>query len=193
MTLWLVGGLASLLIAGAYLSIAWIIQGGLTRTRQWRRNPLGVATFCIFLTCGVGHALHAEHLLVGAATADATGLALREVFGVWHVILVELFTGGVAIWYLSQRRRYGALLSVAVFEDVDERQRTALEVNDDIIQGLVTARLALDLDDPDEARRGLDHALEASREVMDRLLEPVNFHGGVRGGDLRRRTSAKPS
>ncbi len=189
MNLWLLGGVANVAIAGCYLTIAWITQAGLTRTHQWGRNRLGAATFLIFLSCGIGHGLHAEHLLISAQVADAGGLAIREAFGSWHVVGVELVTAGAAIWYLSQRRRYGALLSVAVFEDVSERQRTALEVHDDIIQGLVTARLAMELGDVEQATRAIDSSLSASRGVIDRMLEPVD----VKAGDLRRRRSARPT
>jgi signal transduction histidine kinase len=193
MNMWLIGGLASTVVTVCYFSISWIIAKGLTRTHQWGRNPLGVATCAIFLTCGIGHGLHAEHLLLGASGTGQTAIAVQEVFGAWHVITIDLITAVVGVWYLNLRHRYAALLSVSVFEDVDERQRTALEVNDDIIQGLVTARLALELDDPEEAKRGIDQALTSSREVMDRLMEPINLRGGARGGDLRRQRSARPS
>ena len=97
MSLWLIGGIVNLVVAACYLAIGWIIQGGLSSTHQWRRNPLGVATFCIFLSCGLGHGLHAEHLLIGARVASPEGLALREAFGSWHVIAVEVATAGAAI------------------------------------------------------------------------------------------------
>lgn len=185
---------ANAIVAVAYLVIAAIIARGLSRTRQWRRNPLAVATCAIFLTCGIGHAVHVEHLLFAVGGPPRAAAVIRTVFGEWHQIAIDVVTAAVAVYYLTQRRRYGVLLAGnRMFEDLDDRQRTALEVHDDVIQGIVTARLALDLGDTQEARRGLDAALASSRQVVDRLLEPAIASDRLRGGDLRRRSAATPT
>jgi len=70
------------------------------------------------------------------------------------------------------------------------RQRHALEVNDDIIQGLAVADLALNLDDYDKAREAIAGTLTAARRfVTDLLSDGANADDGVTisPGDLRRR------
>jgi PAS domain S-box-containing protein len=71
------------------------------------------------------------------------------------------------------------------------RQRHALEVNDDIIQGLAVADLALNLEDYDKAREAIADTLMAARRFVTDLLGAA---GGsedavrISPGDLRRRT-----
>lgn len=68
------------------------------------------------------------------------------------------------------------------------RQRHALEVNDDIIQGLAVADLALNLDAYDKAREAVATTLAAARQfVTDLLGEATNVD--ISPGDLRRRSA----
>ena len=70
------------------------------------------------------------------------------------------------------------------------RQRHALEVNDDIIQGLAIADLALNLEDYDKASIAIADTLTAARRfVTDLLGDGAKAGGGVTiaPGDLRRR------
>jgi PAS domain S-box-containing protein len=66
------------------------------------------------------------------------------------------------------------------------RQRHALEVNDDIIQGLAVADLALNLDDYDKARRAISSTLAAARRFVTDLLGDVGEAIPIAPGDLRR-------
>jgi len=72
------------------------------------------------------------------------------------------------------------------------RQRHALEVNDDIIQGLAVADLALSLDDYGKARDAIADTLTAARRFVTALLGDATDTAGavtISPGDLRRRTS----
>ena len=72
-------------------------------------------------------------------------------------------------------------------------QRQALEVNDDIVQGLAVADFALNLEDYDKARTAIADTLAAARRfVTDLLVDTGGSDGAVAisPGDLRRRTSA---
>ena len=51
-----------------------------------------------------------------------------------------------------------------LFEDLRQREQQALELNDNVLQGLVVAKMALDLDEPDKADEALDR--------LDRLGQP---------------------
>jgi signal transduction histidine kinase len=186
---WIVSVVGNATVAVAYAFIAFFIGRGLSRTDQWRRNSLAVATFLIFASCSLGHAVHAEHLLF--ASAAAHGADPRGLMATWPSALLEMATASIAVYYVTLRNRYGILLAGnRMFDDLDDRQRTALEVHDDVIQGLVTAKLALDLGDMAEASRGIEHALENTRKVVDRLMVPVTATGGIRPGELRRQGPA---
>ena len=139
---------ANLVIAAAYLGITFAILRPLFATVQWRTNRLGTATAAIFFTCAVHHGAHAIHMLVPAfGIEDPAGLALRQAFH-WPVVVWDFIGAGVAIYYWSLRRTYGALMHGAkLFDDMKERQRQALELNDNIVQGLVAADMALRLDE----------------------------------------------
>ena len=52
---------------------------------------------------------------------------------------------GVALYYLSLRGSYASVLRGAqLFEDMKVRERQALEINDNIVQGLSVAKYALE-------------------------------------------------
>ncbi len=66
------------------------------------------------------------------------------------------------------------------------RQQHALEVNDDIIQGLAVADLALNLEDYDKAREAIASTLMAARRFVTDLLGTADAVP-IAPGDLRRR------
>jgi hypothetical protein len=55
--------------------------------------------------------------------------------------------------------------------DAERRRRDAVEINDDVVQGLVVARLAVEVGDLEAAAAALDRTLEAARKIMADLLE----------------------
>ncbi len=69
------------------------------------------------------------------------------------------------------------------------RRRQALEINDSVVQGLVAASYALQLEDHEQASAHITGTLAAARGMMDDLLEPPDgSHLGP--GDLVRSTPA---
>jgi hypothetical protein len=92
----------------------------------------------------------------------------------------------------------GLLLgAVAVFADITElkrgeaaNQRRALEINDDVVQSVSAARMALDLNRLDDVREALTTALVASRRVVNDLLAGEDEKTALRPGGLRRRDPA---
>jgi PAS domain S-box-containing protein len=69
-----------------------------------------------------------------------------------------------------------------------QRRRQALEINDNVVQGLTSAAYALDQHDDRAARSYLDRTLTAARHMMDDLLEPRGQQ--IRPGDLIRQQPA---
>ena len=55
--------------------------------------------------------------------------------------------------------------------DSERRRRDALEINDDVIQGLVVARMALEVGDIATATAAIDRTLDAARHIVAELLE----------------------
>ena len=66
----------------------------------------------------------------------------------------------------------------------DEREREALDIHDNIVQGLAEAQLAFDLGRPEQARDAVDRTLAQARRIVTELM------GDPEPGDLRRATPA---
>lgn len=176
----------------AYFAIVAAILVPLVREKQLRANRLGTATALIFFTCAVHHGSHSVHMLLPSfGLAESTGLPMRTAFDDPTAVLWDVFTAAVGIYYWSLRRTYGALMSGAkLFDDLKERQRQALEINDGIVQGLTAAKLSLDLDRTDVTREALESTLASARNLITELLGEVNERPGFHAGDLRRSRAA---
>jgi len=92
-----------------------------------------------------------------------------------------------AVADVTEHRRLVAQLEQerAQAQQRDDRMRTALEVNDTIVQGLVTAEMTLDLGQQARARQILAATSLRARELIGELT------GDVRAGMLRRDTPAR--
>jgi hypothetical protein len=192
MSQWMIGAAANGVIMVAYLAIAFSILNGIAGTGQWRDNPLAVATGAIFLTCGIGHGLHFTHLLLPALGADGqVGEAARTEFNSWHAWAWDAVTAGVAVWYWTLRGRFPALVrGAALFEDMRQRQRQALEIHDNVVQGLAKTKLSLDLGRTEEGEREVEETLAASRKIISDLLGEPGSEMELGPGDLRREVAA---
>jgi hypothetical protein len=169
---WNVGMVCNAIIAVAYLLIALAIVVPLARSRQLRTNPLGAATAAIFFTCAVHHGSHSVHMLLPSFGADDTqGLAMRAAWG-WPLALWDVVGALVAVYYWSLRRNYSSLMQGAkLFEDLREREQQALELNDTVLQGLVVAKMALDLDQVDKANAALTTSIASASRIITGLLD----------------------
>ena len=190
---WVLGALANGLILVAYVVIAYLILGRLVRTNQLWSNKLALATGLIFLTGRIGHGHHLYHLLMPSlGSSSATGDGARTAFD-WHLSVGDTLTAAVAVAYLSLRSRLGPLLRGAMIaEDLRHRQRQAIEINDEVLQGLVVAKLAFETGDGDAAQRALDDTMLAARSIVTELLGDEGSDLELRAGDLRRTHAARP-
>ena len=188
--LWEVITAANIAIAAAYFAISWIIFRGLRATGQLGSNKLATATALIFFTCAVHHGSHALHMLLPSfGVDDAKGLALRESWH-WQTAVWDIFGAAVAFFYLSLRGSYASVLRGAqMFEDFKVRERQALEINDNIVQGLAVARMALDSGDDADTRRAIEDTLRRSQVLISELLGADEV-AAIGPGDLRRREAA---
>ena len=69
------------------------------------------------------------------------------------------------------------------------RRRQALEINDNLVQGLVAALYTQEMGEADTSGTYLQRTLTAARAMMDDLLEPLDGEG-LQPGDLVRSTAA---
>jgi hypothetical protein len=164
---WMLGAACNAVIAVAYFMISFAIARPLVKSRQLRSNAMGAATAAIFLTCAVHHGAHVVHMLMPYAGVDLRqGTAMRTAWGP-ELALWDLVGALVASYYWTLRGGFGAgSSSPQLFKDQHEREQRALELNDAVLQGMVVARLALDLG---ERRRGLS-ALDGSIEAASRMI-----------------------
>lgn len=168
---WQVGLVANAAIALAYFLITLAIVVPLARSNQLRSNPLGAATAAIFFTCAVHHGTHSVHMLLPSfGVDDSQGLAMRTAWG-WPLATWDVVGAVVAAYYWSLRRNYSSLMQGAkLFEDLREREQQALELNDSVLQGLVVAKMALDLDQPERAQQALSTSIDSASRMITDLL-----------------------
>lgn len=168
---WVIGLAANATIAAAYLAVAVLLGVTALRTDQWRTNPLGLATVLLYVTCGGGHAVYALQLAdVALGNATAAGEGARVLYAEWHMWAWDVLTAAVGVTYWTMRKRFpGLVTGAAVFEDLRIRQKRALEINDDIVQGLVRAKLSLELQRDGEARAALAETRLAGERIIHDL------------------------
>lgn len=168
---WVIGLVCNAIIAFAYLLICLAIVVPLARSKQLRSNPLGAATASIFFSCAVHHGIHAVHMFLPTlGLDDEKGLAMRSAWD-WPLSLWDVVGAGVAIYYWTLRRSYSSLMEGAqLFQDLRQREQQALELNDTVLQGLVVAKMALDLDDTKRAHESLTVSIDQASRIITELL-----------------------
>jgi hypothetical protein len=188
---WEISAAANAVIGIAYLIIAYIILGGLIRTNQLTSNKLGLATGLIFLTCGVHHGTHSFHMLIPAfGIHDQQALDLRASWH-WPSVGWDIIGAGVALYYLSLRGSYASVLRGAqLFEDMKVRERQALEINDNIVQGLSVAKYALDQGEDEKSQKAVEETLKKARMIITELLGDEDSEVALGPGELRRQRPA---
>lgn len=182
--LWQLGLAMNAIISVAFLGVAVMLLTNAIKTKHVRNNPLGVATTVLYITCGGGHVVHTLQLLdVPLGRATAAGFAIQaEYVANPHMIVIDVLTAIAGVTYWLMRKRFPALVSgAAVFEDLRERQRRALEINDNVVQGLVRAKLALDIGERKEGDAAVADTLARARHIITDLLGDEDIEkGGLR-------------
>lgn len=173
---WQLGLVSDAVMAVLCLLIALAIVVPLARSHQLRTNPLGVTTAAIFVACSMHLGAHSVALMLPTLGLESSrGLALRESWG-WPMAVWDAAGALVAIYYWTLRRNYASLdRGAQLFEDVRRREQQALELNDSVLQGLVVAKMALDLDDPDRAAEALTSSIDSASRIITNLLGSEDF------------------
>lgn len=186
--LWHVAVLATTVMWTCYGSIAAFMIFGLLKDRQWATNYLGVATAVIFITCTTSHGMHVMHSLLPAVGTDMVlGTAARRAFGDPRLVAINLFAAVVAVWYLSLRNRFKVVWrGAALFEDMRERQKRAMELNDDVVQNITQAKLHLAQGNREEAIELIEESLEDSKQITTDILGEQGSELGFGPGEIHR-------
>ena len=95
----------------------------------------------------------------------------------------------VAVYLRDAASRIEREAVAAHFAEAQLKRRQALEINDNVVQGLVAAVYALDQGQVESSADYLRRTLSAARAMMDDLLEPLGGEG-LRPGDLVRTAPA---
>jgi hypothetical protein len=103
----------------------------------------------------------------------------------WVMLTGTLVIAGLLVGRLSGqlRRQSAALAERRISED---REQRALEINDNLVQGLSVAKYALETGDVEQGRRAVEETLERAREMIGEQLAEAAPEG-VRPGDLVRK------
>lgn len=184
---WQIGLIANGVVAVAYMLIVIVILRPLIAGRQLRSNLLGTATAAIFFTCAVHHGGHVVHMLLPYARVEtAQGLALRASYD-WEAAAWDVVTAAVGVYYWTLRRGYaGEPKGATLFEDLRQREKEGLDLNDSVLQGMVVARMALDVGQKDTAVAALDASIAAASAMISDLLGA----GTARGEQVLLRSEA---
>lgn len=168
---WVLAAIANGVVTLAYISISFHILRGVRQGGSLRDNPLGTATGLIFATCAAGHAGHLAHLLDPAT--QAASAAIYD----WHLGWIDAVTATIATRYWLLRRRLPALVhGTALFEDLNQRRRQALTIHDQIVQQLVTAKLAVELGEIQQGIAALERGLDSARQIVTTLVEDETLY-----------------
>lgn len=131
----------------------------------------------------------------GTTGVHAPGLDGRELTLDLVTVLVKPDDGDatgenlVAVFLRDAKPRLEREALAAHFAEAQLKRRQALEINDNVVQGLVAALYALEQGQVENSANYLEDTLAAARTMMDDLLEPLGGEG-LRPGDLVRSAPA---
>lgn len=190
--LWWLAAAANVVMIVVYSVIGYTIWSNVARGRQWRSNPLAVSMGAIFVVCTLGHGAHLVHAFLPSFGSDLElGRAARATFTDWRFVAWDVTTAIVAVWYLSLRGRLKLVWrGAALFEDMKERQRHALDMHDSVVQGLAKAKLALDVGNRAEGMQYIEETLADSKRIITDILGEEGSEIALGAGRLRRKASA---
>lgn len=187
---WIAGLFINGVIMVAFGAVAALIAYDLSRERQWSNNPLAAATVVLYISCSGSHGVRALQLLDPVVGGDSVaGFAAQYEYGWLHMSALDALTAFAGIWYWTMRATFPSLVrGTAVFEDLRQRQLRALEINDNIVQGLVEAKLALEMNEQNIGQERLDKTLTKAKNIITDLLgEESPSDAAPQPGGLRRR------
>lgn len=89
-------------------------------------------------------------------------------------------------WRLNEDAHKRAEAYAVRLREGELRRRQVLEINDNVVQGLVVAKYALDADDAGAAREAVERTLDSARHIIGDLLHDAELSALLNPGDLVR-------
>ncbi|MDQ4065952.1 MAG: hypothetical protein M3161_07890 [Actinomycetota bacterium] len=150
--------------------------------------------------------LEEARLLLSAATADEHErlrpdlVSLKYNFG-WLLVKTGPYTTFFGREEIQLLGALGALANLAIervraeelkvqLAQTQLRRQQALEINDNIVQGLAVAKYAFELEQYDRARAAVEGTLTAARKIISDLLEELGDEAEILPGSLQRDVAA---
>ena len=196
--IWMLTAAANAVMVVIYALISISMIRAIISGQQLRSNPLLTATAAVFVTCTLGHGAHLVHAVFATATFWGDGglgpaEAVRAAFGDMRLVVWDVFTAIVAIYFYTLRSRFAIVYrGAALCEDMEKREIDAKDLQDNVVQGLAHAKMALELGQRDEGYKAIDDTLTASRRIMTELLGQAGSELDLGAGDIRRKAPAGP-
>ena len=178
--------------------ITW--NEGAQRIKGWTADEIVGRHFSTFYTedaIASDHPAHELEIAEREGRYEEEGWRVRKDGTLFwaNVVITALFEDGELGGFgkvtrdLTERRRNEEELreARAQLERRTLSQRQALEINDNILQGLVLAQYALERDDRETQERAIASTLTEARRIISELLAQAE----VKSGELRRLTGTE--
>lgn len=185
--MWKFSAPANGVAACAYLVIAVSLAVRYLRSRGAPGSRFALAGGLVFIALGVDRGARSLRMLLPVVGVyERRGGEAREIADEVPLLLLASLVTGAGLYYWSFHRRYGMWLPGANrFRDLRSRRRHTLDNADSVIQGLVVAQTANDLNERKITADALTATLKVAREIVRDLLD-TGGQAPIEGGDLRR-------
>ncbi|HEV2686432.1 MAG TPA: MASE1 domain-containing protein [Actinomycetota bacterium] len=150
----------------------------------WRFQQAGAAPVTLIMTV----------VAVWAAVNSEGIFTHRSIFD--RMVVLQSFNGCVALtaFFLgattAERNRAQANEKVHRAHEAELNRKRALELNDEVVQGLSVAKYAFESGETRTGKRAIDHTLEAARQIVRDLLGTSGDGKPIGPGDLVRERPA---
>jgi hypothetical protein len=158
----------------------FVMIGVITLYQDWR--PFFVGILFVALHHGIIGTLDPQ----GAFNHAAAWHDPWKWAGIHAAFILGASAAYITGWRYTELERERAEDYGAKLAETSLLQREALEINDNIVQGLVAIEAAMDFDDEQLARDALNSTMEAARAIVTGLLQHAKTDGEFTPGDLRR-------
>jgi hypothetical protein len=92
----------------------------------------------------------------------------------------------IIAWRMNEIERARSNTFQRQLGEATVRRQQALEINDNIVQGLTVAQLALELERPEDSRVAIEDTLAKARTIISTLLGEIQSEETLNAGDLVR-------
>ena len=158
----------------------FVMIGVITLYQDWR--PFLVGIVFVALHHGIVGTLDPK----GAFNHSAAWNDPWKWAGIHALFILGASAAYITGWRYTEIERHRAEDYGAKLAESALLQREALEINDNIVQGLVAMEAAMDFNDEQLARDALNATLANARQIVTGLLQVAKTDGQYTPGDLRR-------